>query len=114
VTDNEGAQGTYEEVIVVQAPFVSPLYPIADFSMNPLAPSAKQLVLFSGSASKAAPGRTITRYLWTFGDGKSATGIITSHRYRIAGSYTVQLTVWDDLGVWSQKSVTLTVKSALR
>ena len=114
VTDNDGAQGIYEEVIVVQAPFISPSYPIADFSMDPLEPSAKQLVLFSGSSSKAAPGREITRYLWTFGDGKSATGVTTSYRYKKAGSYTVQLTVWDDLGVWNQKSVTLTVKTVSR
>jgi PKD repeat protein len=115
VTDNDGAQAFYEQTIVVQAALPAlPVYPLADFIINPQDPMVKQLVQFSGSASKAAVGRKITRYLWTFGDGKSATGIITSYRYRVAGTYTVQLTVWDDLGVSNKKSVTLTVKNVVR
>lgn len=114
VMDNEGAQGVYELVIVAQMPLAVPVGPVADFTMSSQQPTAKQLVLFSASASKAAPGRVITSYQWEFGDGKKATGLLTSHRYMKAGTYTVQLTVWDDLGLSGQKRAQISVGSSTR
>ena len=52
---------------------------------------------FDASASSAPEG-TITSAAWRFGDGATATGLNTSHSYASAGSYSVTLTLTDDLG----------------
>ncbi|HEY1739601.1 MAG TPA: PKD domain-containing protein, partial [Acidimicrobiia bacterium] len=44
------------------------------------------------------PDGSIVNYAWDFGDGTTASGITTSHDYTANGSYTVQLTVTDNLG----------------
>jgi PKD repeat protein len=72
--------------------------PTAQFSFSPVNPQVNQSVFFNASASVATPGRTLVDYSWTFGDGGSGSGVTTSHRYRALGTYTVTLTVTDDLG----------------
>lgn len=52
---------------------------------------------FDGSASNDADGN-ITSYAWTFGDGTTGTGKVTTHAYNKVGNYTVKLTVTDDDG----------------
>ena len=49
---------------------------------------------FDASTSKG----NIVSYSWDFGDGRTATGVHTSHSYGLAGTYTVTLTVKDDRG----------------
>ncbi|QTL37723.1 trypsin-like serine protease [Pseudoalteromonas viridis] len=46
---------------------------------------------------------------WQFGDGQSASGSSVTHTYRVAGSYTIRLTVADDQGQSSTVSKTVTV-----
>jgi len=72
--------------------------PTAAFTSSPSDPLVNQPVNFNGSASKAAPGRTITKYEWDFGDGTFGSGAVTSHSYGLARSYVVVLTVTDDSG----------------
>jgi hypothetical protein len=48
-------------------------------------------VSFNASDSKDNSG--IISYLWTFGDGSTGKGVITSHNYSIPGTYLVELTV---------------------
>lgn len=55
-------------------------------------------VPFDGSNSYDEDG-TIESYNWSFGDGKTGSGINPSHKYTIAGNYTVTLTVTDDSGL---------------
>jgi PKD repeat protein len=81
----------------------------AAFTFNPAAPTTTTPVSFDGSGSKAAGGRTIVTYQWTFGDGTSGTGVTTSHKYAAAGSYTVTLKVTDSAGFTSSVSQTITV-----
>ena len=38
-------------------------------------------MFFDANASQAAPGRTITRYDWNFGDGGFGSGVTESHRF---------------------------------
>ncbi|MBT1002474.1 PKD domain-containing protein [Paenarthrobacter sp. DKR-5] len=50
-----------------------------------------------GSASTDTDG-TISSYAWTFGDGTTGTGVLASHSYAAAGTYTVTLKVTDNRG----------------
>jgi PKD repeat protein len=69
-----------------------------------------QDIFFNGSGSAPAPGRTIVKYDWTFGDGNSASGVIAVHRYAASGVYQVQLTTTDDAGsIGRSAPTTLTV-----
>ncbi len=59
--------------------------------------SANNLVAsFDGSASSDSDG-TIASYTWDFGDGTTGNGQLASHTYASAGTYTVTLTVKDNL-----------------
>jgi PKD repeat protein len=42
--------------------------------------------------------QTVYRYLWDFGDGRTSTEKNPVHVYRMPGTYTVTLTVWDEDG----------------
>jgi PKD repeat protein len=95
VTDSRGAQASTVRTVTVGA--ATP--PTAVFTVSPSGgASVNQDLFFSASASRAAAGRTIARYDWSFGDGETSSGSTTSHRYRATGTYQVSLTVTDDVG----------------
>jgi hypothetical protein len=50
-------------------------------------------VVFDASGSK--DNLEVSAYLWDFGDGENASGIVVRHRYGESGNYTVVLTVRD-------------------
>lgn len=52
---------------------------------------------FNGSASADTDG-SISSYSWNFGDGTSATGATASKTYSAGGTYSVTLTVTDNVG----------------
>ncbi|HLE96668.1 MAG TPA: PKD domain-containing protein, partial [Candidatus Thermoplasmatota archaeon] len=52
---------------------------------------------FDGAAS-TDPDGTIAAYTWDFGDGKTATGSLVEHVFTSPGTYTVRLTVRDNVG----------------
>jgi PKD repeat protein len=79
--------------------------PTAAFTFSPSVPRARQTVSFDGSTSTG----TISRYSWTFGDGRTGSGQTTSHSYRRDGTYTVTLKVMDTGGRTSSVSHALTV-----
>ena len=62
--------------------------PVAEAG-GPYTGTAGQPISFNGSASTGS----ITSYVWTFGDGGSASGATPTHTYTSAGSYTAVLTV---------------------
>lgn len=62
---------------------------------------------FVGTASTDSDG-TIVSYLWDFGDGTTSTSATAQHLFPTIGTYTVRLTVTDELGATG--TTTLTVK----
>ena len=64
------------------------------------------------ATSSLDPDGTITGYLWDFGDGSTGSGVTASHSYANAGTYTVRLTVTDNLGTTASTTYTVTVTAA--
>ena len=101
-TNGSGASGwsaPWAEVVVTTggvgnaSPTASYIYACTDLNCD-----------FDGSASSDSDG-TIASYSWNFGDGSpAASGATPNHVYAAAGTYTVILTVTDDLGANGQDS----------
>jgi PKD repeat protein len=65
----------------------------------------------SASASASSdPDGSIVSTVISFGDGSSVTAVSASHQYKLAGTYTVQATVTDNLGASSSTIATVVVK----
>lgn len=104
VTDNLGAvsaasatTATITAVQVNQAPTAK--------VNGPYGGTTGTAISFS-SAGSSDPDGTIAAYAWSFGDGANATTASPSHAYTTAGTYTVSLTVTDNLGKTSAMSST--------
>jgi PKD repeat protein len=85
--------------------------PIADFNVLPVNARAGQAVTFDAGTSRDPDG-SITDYHWDFGDGTILSGsekVTVTHLYNQMNTYTVTLTVTDNGGATTTKSVTVTV-----
>jgi PKD repeat protein len=72
---------------------------VTSISVEPTSPIADQPSIFTATATAAA-GHRITQYAWNFGDGTTATtttGQVVK-TYTVPGSFTVLVTVTDDVG----------------
>jgi PKD repeat protein len=85
--------------------------PTAIFTTSPTSATVNQTVFVNASGSKAAAGRTIVSYDWTFGDGNTGSGVTTSTRYGRVGTFTITLTVTDDLGKTGTASSNVSVST---
>jgi len=74
--------------------------PVAIVSYNPINPLVCQTITFDASTSYSPYGNIINWY-WNFGDGTTKNGAIAIHAYDNAGTYIVNLTLTDILGVES-------------
>ncbi len=103
VTDSvTGLSGTKTaKVGVVDRP------PTASFTVSGNNTNYGSLVHFNAAAS-SDPDGTITSYAWNFGDGATGTGVITTHKYTNAGTFTVTLTVTDNSGSTATTSAKVT------
>jgi PKD repeat protein len=87
--------------------------PIASFDYSwatfPESPMSGEVITFDASSSEG----TIVSYQWDFGDGETATGRYTTHRFRGAmgepKEYTVKLTVKDNKGATASYTDSITV-----
>ena len=109
VTNDRGTAASSTQALTVGAG--TP--PTATIVFSPSAPRVGMAIQFNGERSIAAPGRTITQYLWNWGDGETATGALQDHDYAAVGSYNVVLTVVDDIGQRGTAQTTVTVGPAI-
>jgi PKD repeat protein len=114
VTDEAGQATTVSKAVSVVSTSGGGGATSATFTFSPLTPSALQPVFFNASGSSAATGHTLTTYAWNFGDGSLITASTASitHTFASAGTFTVALTVTDDIGQQGRVTVPVTVMAA--
>jgi PKD repeat protein len=86
-----------------QAADFLPLEPVAIFTATPSTGDAPVTVTFDGRASNGP--NPLDTWIWTFGDGSTGMGSVTTHTYITPGAYNATLTVYDGLGLNSFPSV---------
>jgi PKD repeat protein len=104
VTDNDGATDstTATKTVLNRSP-------AASFSENATTVMTNEAIHFDASTSYDIDG-TIVSYMWNFGDGNTATGVVVDHAYDNDGVYTVTLKVTDNDG---ETGLDTTTKTAL-
>ncbi|WP_340819906.1 PKD domain-containing protein [Methanolobus sp. WCC4] len=105
VVDNEGAIGTAEGWVVVLPQNEAPA---AVMTITPETANVDEGVFFDASLSTDTDGM-ITGYMWNLGDGSSSNDENVTHAYDTAGDYTVELTVFDDMGATNTTTGTVTI-----
>ena len=105
VTDNDGAEGTVTKSVTVTEP--APGAPVADFTVT-----CFSLDCTFADDSQDSDGGTIVSWAWAFGDG--ATSNVQNpptHSYAVTEltEFEASLTVTDDDGLTSTKTITFTV-----
>lgn len=83
--------------------------PTAAATASPLTGMHPLTVSFDGSGSSDSDGNSLS-FIWSFGDGGSATGVQVSHSYSTAGTYNATLNVTDGRGGVGISTVTITVR----
>lgn len=92
VTDQDGATNSISKSVHVTAPSNQP--PVASFTSY-----VTFLNVFFDGTPSVDPDGSIFSYTWDYGDGTTATGAKPVHSYANPGTYTVSLTVLDNLGL---------------
>jgi len=105
VTDDAGNVVTATQTVTVGG---GPA-PVSSFTFSPANPRVNDTVNFDAATSTAPAGRTITDYVWNFGDGTTGRGQRVSHVYTTAGDFNVVLTVTDNTGASNTSTRTVTV-----
>ena len=82
--------------------------PVASFTATPQFGPAPLVVSFDASASHDSDG-VIASYRWAFESGSTGFGQITQHTFSAPGTYTVSLTVTDDMGATDTTARTIVV-----
>jgi len=87
--------------------------PAADFTSRVLVSNAPWILVFDASASYDPYG-TIVAYQWDFGDGSSGSGRSIVHSFSKPGTYTVTLTIINDLGYSTEVSKAVKISKDVR
>jgi PKD repeat protein len=110
VTDAQGATSASSIVITTTAAANKP--PVAAVGASTLQGIAPLTVTFLSSGS-FDPDGTLAAFHWTFGNGASASGAYPTYTFTTPGTYTVRLTVTDNLGLTDSKTLTVVVIAAV-
>jgi PKD repeat protein len=108
VTDDDGYAASTSSAVAVTAT----ANPTAVFTFSPTTPKQHEEILFNASSSTAAAGRSIVSYNWDFGTGRTGSGVTVTKTYDAVGTYTITLTVTDDIGKIGVASKTVPVASS--
>lgn len=100
VADAVGNVNSHAANLTVNAP------PTAILDVSPGPYFAKEPISFSAQFSHDPDGR-ITSYLWTFGDGATASSQDVAHFYTDTGEFTILLDVTDDRGAHARATTSL-------
>jgi PKD repeat protein len=95
-------------MLVVPASGAANLPPTVVEKATPTAGIAPLNVAFSSAGSADSDG-SIVSYAWTFGDGASSNAANPNHAYAAPGTYHAKLTVTDNLGAASKKTLAIVV-----
>lgn len=95
VHDDAGSADELTRTVTVLSPAALP--PIASFVAMPSSALTHVPISFDGTASYGK-NSTLVSWLWSFGDGSSATGALAGHAYSHAGNYVATLTVVNNAG----------------
>ncbi|MFA5771676.1 MAG: PKD domain-containing protein [Thermoplasmata archaeon] len=105
IVDNDmGASYTTVNLTIENTP------PTVDFTASKTTFQTKETITLDASASSDIDG-SIASYLWDFGDGNTSSGVTTSHKYAKKGVSTITVTVTDNDGSVTTKSVNVTVQN---
>ncbi len=86
--------------------------PVPVIDVKPAVPEPGLPTVLNGSRSFSPQQNFLSSYAWTFGDGTAdAVGVIVNHTFSTSGTYTVTLTVTDNFGGSTSKSMQLRVNS---
>lgn len=116
-SDNTEDTATKDITVTVSTPTPPSTAPTASFTAIPTTETAPANIAFDPDASTAAAGRTLTTYVWSFGDASSQTEVTdtaVNHTYTTSQSsknFIITLTVIDDLGSTDSYSRTVTVEN---
>lgn len=108
---NYASLGQYKITGTYQSPNNS-LVPVAVLNASSVSGPAAFTVNFS-AANSVAKG-TITNYQWTFGDGSSSTSAAPVHTYSTVGTYMALLTVTNQYGLSSTRTMQITVTAPVQ
>jgi PKD repeat protein len=90
--------------------FGDQLGPKARFSTTPETPTVGEPIEFDASDSQA-PGESILSYSWSFSDGATAAGEVTTHTFLEPGNYDVTLQVVDSSGSTLETTSSISIES---
>ena len=106
--DNNGVTGTKSKTVTV----IAGNQPTAQFVMSPSGGAfTNQTIFFNASQSRPGDGRRLVRYDWDFGTGSTGSGVTTSKSYDSVGTYTIVLTVTDDVGQTARVTGTVSIQA---
>ncbi|HHJ15789.1 MAG TPA: PKD domain-containing protein, partial [Gammaproteobacteria bacterium] len=108
VTDNDGNTTTATTTVNLLRTANSP--PTADAGAA-VTGTVNSPVIFNGNGSSDPEGARLS-YRWDFADGSIGTRATPSHSYTRCGTYTVGLTVTDDVGLSAGATTTATISSS--
>ena len=95
-------------LFVVPATGGSNLAPTAAAKATPTGGIAPLAVKFVSTGSTDSDG-SIASFAWTFGDGATSAIANPSHTYTVVGNYSPKLTVTDNLGATSSKTIAVVI-----